>query len=260
MSYFAAYGRLIAADAKVKLAHRADFAFILLGMIATSLASGAALYLMVGQGGTMAGYSRYELVFMQGFMFCTYAFESSFCNAMYMLETWLKNGNFVRYYLRPVHPIKTLLLERFHPQGLIVLGVGLAFCGFALAHLPDLVDTRFVLAFLLLWPLAALLLTTINLAAISSCFFVGEFFPVFHTVGKITDMSRYPFEVFPKLMRHAFQLLPLAGLVWLPCQVLLRGEPLLPILAGMLLLAAVSLGLLNWQWRAGMRRWAGAGG
>ncbi|WP_028451712.1 ABC-2 family transporter protein [Chitinilyticum aquatile] len=258
--FLTAWWRMTVADCKVKLENRADFGLIIAGMFFTSVASGATLYLMLGQGGSIAGYSRYELLFMQGFMFLAYVFESSCCNAMYMLETWLKNGNFIRYYLRPVHPLQMLVLERFHPQGLVVAATGLAFCGFALANLPGVFGPAFVLQMVLLLPLAAIVLNAINQMAIASCFFLGEYFPVFHTVGKLTDMSRYPFELFPRIARGAFMLLPLAGIVWWPCQVLLKGQPLLPVLGAMTLIAGGSVLLLMWLWRAGMRRYAGAGG
>ncbi|XZG69005.1 ABC-2 family transporter protein [Chitinibacteraceae bacterium HSL-7] len=259
-AFLRAWRYLIVADCKAKLDNRADFVLIITGMFFTSVSSAATLYLMLGAGGTIAGYTRYELIFMQGFMFLAYVFESSFCNAMYMLETWLKNGNFVRYYLRPVHPLQMLVLERFHPQGFVVAGTGLAFCWFALSHMPGVFGWHFMLGMLVLLPLSSIVLNAINQMAIASCFFLGEYFPVFHTVGKLTDMSRYPFELFPKLARSAFMMLPLAGIVWWPVQVLLKDASLVNVAVVMLVIAAVSLGLLVWQWRAGMRRWAGAGG
>lgn len=259
-NFFSAWRLLIAADCKVKLESRADFFLIILGMIFTSVSSGATLYLMLGSGGTIAGYTRYELLFMQGFMFLTYVFESSCCNAMYMLETWLKNGNFIRYYMRPVHPLQMLILERFHPQGIVVASTGLAFCIFALLHMPGVFGVEFMLAMLLLLPLASIILNTINQMAIASCFFFGEYSPVFHTVGKLTDMSRYPFELFPKLARNAFMLLPLAGIVWWPCQVLLKKKELLTVMPVMLLIASASVALLAWMWREGMYRYSGSGG
>ncbi|WP_047394572.1 ABC-2 family transporter protein [Chitinibacter sp. ZOR0017] len=259
-AFFTAWRRLALADCKVKLESRADFALIVCGMFFTSVSSGASLYLMLGNAGEIAGYNRYELIFMQGFMFLTYVFESSCCNAMYMLESWLKNGNFVRYYLRPIHPLQMLLLERFHPQGLVVAATGLAFMGFALAHLPGVWSLGFVLQLVILLPLASITLNAINQMAIASCFFFGEYSPVFHTVGKLTDMSRYPFELFPKLARQVFMLLPLAGIVWWPCQVLLRQQPIWQVAPLMLLIASGSVAALMWLWRAGMQRYAGAGG
>ncbi|UXY15807.1 ABC transporter permease [Chitiniphilus purpureus] len=259
-AFFSAWRRLVLVDCRSKLESRADFVLILLGMFFTSVSSAATIYLMLGASNTIAGYNRYELIFMQGFMFMAYVFESSCCNAMYMLESWLKNGNFVRYYLRPIHPLQMLILERFHPQGLIVAITGISFLSFAVAHLPGVWSSTFLLHLLILLPLASITLNAINQMSIASCFFFGEHSPVFHTVGKLTDMSRYPFELFPKMVRQVFMLLPLAGIVWWPCQVLLRQQSIWLVAPLMLLIAAGSVTTLIWLWQLGMRRYAGAGG
>ena len=260
MGFATAYRKLLVADARAKLANRADFALILLGVLATTFASAATLYFMLGAQGQLAGWSRGELIFMQGFMLCIFAPQSACYNGMFWVEWWLKNGNYIRFYQRPAHPLLLLALERFHPQGFIVLAIGLLYCALGLALAATPLSAGFWLAALLLWPLAVILLWAINLLAISSVFWLGESDPVFATVSRFTDMSRYPLEIFPQLAQRVFMLLPLAALVYWPARVMLRSSSLPATWLGMATLAVLCMALLDRVWHAGLRRWAGAGG
>ncbi len=258
--FWQAYRRMLGTEARARLENRADFALMILGVLATSLSTAATLYFMVGESGRIAGWGRGELIFMQGFMFCIFAPQSACYNGMFWLEHWLKTGHFLRFYLRPAHPLLLLALERFHPQGFVVLTIGLAYCAFGLWGSPILAEPVFYLGFILLMPLAAVVLWAINMAAISTSFWIGEAYPVFMTVGKLTDMSRYPLDLFPKLAATLFMALPLAGTVWWPCQALLRGANLPLTILAMVALAGACTLLLHWMWQGGMRRYAGAGG
>ncbi|WP_027468727.1 ABC-2 family transporter protein [Deefgea rivuli] len=258
--FWRAYRRMVGSEARARLENRADFALIILGVAVTSLSTAATLYFMLGATGTIAGWNRGELIFMQGFMFCIFAPQSACYNSMFWLEHWLKTGAFLRFYTRPANPLLLLALERFHPQGFIVLVIGLAYCLFGLWGSSLLFEPMFYVGFALLMPLSALVLWVINLAALSTCFWLGESHPVFMTTGKLVDMSRYPLDLFPKLATMIFMALPLAGTVWWPCQALLRNASLPLTWLGMALLAGVCVAGLNWMWQAGMRHYAGAGG
>ncbi|QZA80927.1 ABC-2 family transporter protein [Deefgea piscis] len=258
--FWRAYWRMVGSEARARLEHRADFALMILGVTATSLSTAATMYFMLGASGTVAGWHRGELIFMQGFMFCIFAPQSACYNGMFWLEHWLKTGAFLRFYTRPANPLLLLALERFHPQGFVVLAIGLAYSLFGLWGSPLLSEPLFYLGFVLLLPLSALVLWVINLAAISTCFWIGESDPVFSMSGKLTDMSRYPLDLFPKLATMIFMALPLAGTVWWPCQALLRSANLPLTVLGMAALALICVGLLNGMWQRGMRRYAGAGG
>lgn len=260
MTFATAYLRMARADAAAKMENRADFGLIMLGVISTSLASMLTVYFMLGASGTVMGWSRGEIIFMQGFVFTIFAPQSSCFNAMYWVEVWLKNGNFTRFYTRPGHPLLLLMLEKFHPQGFICLFTGLAYCVFGLWNTPYLTDWLFWIKFAIMLPFAAIVLLSINMMAVSSCFWFGESFAMQITVGKLTDMSRYPLELFPKIARYAFMALPLAGIVWWPSLALLRDANVWSTIALMGLIAVGSLYALHWQWKLGMRHWAGAGG
>ncbi|KAF0813745.1 hypothetical protein IGB42_01424 [Andreprevotia sp. IGB-42] len=258
--YYTLFSRLVIADTKAKLADRADFFLIMLGIASTTLTSAATVWLLAGSTGQIAGWDRGGLIFMQGLMIVSYSLQSACFNAQYWLETWLKDGNFLRFYLRPIHPVVLLSLERFHPQGIPLFMVGIAYCVFGAQHYAAVHAWWFIPAFIVLAALSALIYLAINLIAAGSAFWMGDTFPVLMTTGRLTEMARYPVDIFPALGRAVFQVLPLAVLAYWPAQALLKDTSLPATLVGMTLFAATGLWLLDRMWKAGMRRYEGAGG
>ncbi|UXY15458.1 ABC transporter permease [Chitiniphilus purpureus] len=255
-----AFGRLARAELHAKLANRTEFLLIGLGVFATSLATAATLYLLAGQQGSIAGWNRYDLIFLQGFMLLAYSLQSGMFNAQFMLSRWLRDGSYLRTYLRPVHPLLQLALERFHPQGFLVMAFGLGYCVLAVWAGGTAQPWWFWPAFALLWLLAAVTFTAINLMAAASAFWFGEAWPTQSLVGRVTDMARYPLDMLPWLPRQCFMWLPLGALGYWPGRALLHGTPLLPVLGYMLLACAVSVWGAHRLWHAGMRHYEGAGG
>ena len=258
--YLTLFRRLIVADTKAKLSDRADFLLIVLGVASTTLTSAATIWLLAGDTGRVAGWDRSGLIFMQGMMLVSYSLQSACFNAQYWLESWLKDGSFLRFYLRPMHPVVLLSLERFHPQGIVLLLVGCAYCAFGAYPYAAAHQWWFVPTFLLASALSALSYLAINLVAAGSAFWMGDTFPVITAANRLTDMARYPVDIFPALGRAAFQVLPLAVLAYWPAQALLKQTSLPLTLLAMSCFAVASLWVLHWVWLAGMRRYEGAGG
>ncbi len=99
---------LASQNIKVRLQYRFDFFMGAAGMIIVNLSRFFSIWLIFGSVPVLAGWSYYEILFLQGFVMLAGSFEYLFFDHLWQLNEDIMQGVFTKYYLRP-HEINPIL-------------------------------------------------------------------------------------------------------------------------------------------------------
>ncbi|MFF2409943.1 ABC transporter permease [Streptomyces sp. NPDC058092] len=198
----------------------------------------------------VAGWNFHQVLFLLGFSLLPRGLDRMFTDQLWILARKLvQNGEFFRYLIRPVHPLFSLLSERFlYPDGFGELLTGAALTWYAADQLGlDLSAGQWLLAPLLVL-CAALILAALKTLFASLAFWTTNSFPALYAANQLGDFSGYPLDLYhPSLRWLLTWLLPYAFTAYVPASYLLFGH--LHMLPWMLLVTVglVTLALVVWH-------------
>jgi ABC-2 type transport system permease protein len=246
------------------LVYRADF---LVGMIGFLLRIGLNVLLLeviFAQAPALAGWTLDQALLLLGLAMCCRGLDHTFTDQLWELARKLvQRGELVRYLIRPVSPLFTLLSERFlYPDGLGELLGGVAVTGYAVSRLAgagaDLGGPGRWLLTAGLVGCGALVYACVKLVLASAAFWTVTSLQLMTSVYEVSEAARYPLQVFPAPIRGVLVgILPFAFTGFVPADYLLHGPgPLAaaaPLVAAALVLAAAAV------WRRGLDRFEAVG-
>jgi ABC-2 type transport system permease protein len=242
------------------LAYRADFLVGAFGFAVRVGLNVGLLAVVFGQVRALGGWTFDQALLLLGLAITCRGLDHTVTDQLWELGRKLvQRGELVRYLIRPVNPLFTLLSERFlYPDGVGELVAGVAVAGYAVhrVDLPGPAARWLVAAGLVLC--GALVYSAIKLLLASLAFWTVTSLQVMAAVYEVSETARYPLQVFPAPVRLVLvTVLPFAFTGYVPARYLLHGADALtvaaPVVAGLLLLAALAV------WRRGLERFEAVG-
>lgn len=198
----------------------------------------------------IAGWHYHQVLFLLGFSLLPRGLDRMFTDQLWILARKLvQSGEFYRYLIRPVHPLFSLLSERFlYPDGLGELLTGAALVWYAAAHLEHGPSAGQLLLAPLLVLCGALILASIKTLFASLAFWTTNSFPALYAANQLGEFSGYPLDLYhPSLQWLLTWLLPYAFTAYVPTTYLVFGSThMLPWLF-VVTAALVTLALLVWH-------------
>lgn len=240
--------------------YRVDF---LIGMFAFMLNQGAGLlflYVIFQNITNLAGFTIDQILLMYGLSLIPKGIDHLFFDNLWLLPRIVRQGTMDRYLLRPVNPLFTFLIERFQPDafGEIILGSALVITTAIRMELS--VTIWNVLAILVFIGLGIFLFTALKLITSSTSFWLKNSYPLMQITYNISDFTKYPLNIYPKLIQRLMTfVIPFALVSYYPGLYVFGRMDFLEVFSYLVIVLSIlmSLGLLVWN--KGLKHYESAG-
>jgi ABC-2 type transport system permease protein len=207
-------------------------------------------------------WSRDEVLFIYGFSLVPMAFFDAFAMSFYMFsDKYIVQGELDRLLLRPLSSLFQLFMEGISFDFIADLTLGFGLLGYAWHRVGPAIDVLVLLEFLAMVFGAWGVLTGVFLAMTSISFWSQDRLSFLPPVYNLLNFARYPLNIYRPAIRVLLTfIVPFGFVAFYPSTAFLKsGEnfrhyALAVPFAGVFMLA---LGALTW--RAGIRRYSGAG-
>lgn len=261
----AAYRALIRSRISAQASYRASFTVDIAAQVLVAIVEFAEIYVVFHQVRSLGGFSFAEVTLLYGLATVAFGLSDAVVGHLDRLPFYVRNGQLDAFLLRPLSGLGQLVTSDFALRRVGRVGTSLVLLAAALVALDvDWTPARAVL--LVVTPLAgAVIFSAIFVATSSVGFWMVEGSEIANgfTYGG-NYLASFPFSVFGTTMRRLFTfVIPVAFVAYLPALALLgRDDPMgLPAWTSwsavpVSLLACVAAWL---AWRAGLRRYVGAG-
>ncbi|MGE7433048.1 MULTISPECIES: ABC transporter permease [Kitasatospora] len=225
--------------------YRMDFLLGAGGLLLRVVCQVAVIGMVFRQVPEIAGWHYDQVLFLLGFSLLPRGLDRMFTDQLWILARKLvQNGEFFRYLIRPVHPLFSLLSERFlYPDGFGELLTGAGLVWYAAGRLTLTADTTRLLVAPVLVLCGTLILASIKTLFASLAFWTTNSFPALYAANQLGDFSGYPLDLYhPSLRWLLTWLLPYAFTAYVPASYLLFGRArplpwLFAVTAGLVALA-----------------------
>lgn len=216
--YIKLYGMFLAQYMKTLMQSKVDF---FIGFIAFFFiqASGIAfLYLVFAQIPDLSGWRFEELLFIYGFAQIPRGLDHMFTDYIWILAgNVVVRGQFDRYLLRPLNPLFQLMAERFQPDGIGEVVIGILLLIYSYIKLDLSLKGYQWLIMLLMIGAATIIYTSIKLFFASLAFWIKRSQSILYMFYMTADFSKYPIGIYHKLIRYFITfIIPFALTAYIP--------------------------------------------
>lgn len=253
--------RLLAAQyLKARMSYRADFLVSFVFMLLWFLPSFFSVVVLFANIRSLAGWSLEELVFVFGFYMVAMVPNGVFFQNVWQLPWKVRNGDFIKYYFRPLNMMFYYMSETIDIMSLNGFPIGLALMAWSSVKLGLVWTAARVGLTLVLLASASLVVCAIMVASASTAFWLTNAHSFLNLASRFRENARYPMTIFNGALRFAFSVaLPIGFMAFYPSQLILRPAeagpvPWLTPVAGL-----ASFGVACLVWSRGARKWSGTG-
>jgi ABC-2 type transport system permease protein len=245
---------------KGRMQYRADFIISSIGMFFSSLITLGVFWVIFDSVPDLAGWSLNEMVFIYAFYMIAISPMQIIFDHFWQLRFNLQQGNFLKYYFRPLNMMFYYISEMFDLKGLtqLFVGIGLLIYSAAKLHI-EWTLIRVVLLFITLFSAALVQISIVVLAACAS-FWVLDSYPVLGLAWRLREFAPYPMTIFDGAFRFTFTyILPIGFIAFYPSQIFLRPQDVSPIIYLSPLIGLGMFSLTYWVWIKGVNSYTGTG-
>jgi ABC-2 type transport system permease protein len=226
--YIRIYRLFLAQYIKTTMQSKVDFLMGFLAFFATQIMGIIFLFVVFNQIPSLDGWSFYEVLFIYGFAQIPRGIDHIFTDYIWILgQNMVLEGSFDRYLLRPIHPLFHICADRFQPDGLGELIIGLVIVAIAAANLSLVITPLIVLLFIASVLLGAVIYTSIKLFFASLAFWIKDSIPLMTVVYNFAEFAKYPVGIYNAPLRFILSyIIPFAFVAFYPAAGFLGRRPL----------------------------------
>ncbi len=258
--YTKIYLKILAQDLKSKMSYRADFIISTLGMVLTNVAGFVSFWILFQNFSSINGWGYYEMLFLYGFSLIAVTPQQCFFDNNWNLRIAVREGDFIKYYFRPINMFFYYQSEIFDIKGLGQLAFGIATVAYSWYKLA-LPVTFFAIVKLIIFLISAsLVMVALQNASAATCFWMQNSFYILDFAVKMKDYAKYPITIFNPVFRFIFTfILPIAFVAYYPSIVILRPDSI-PVLSYLSPVVGVVFFYLSYKfWMYGASKYSGTG-
>ncbi|WP_419992408.1 ABC transporter permease [Streptomyces boninensis] len=260
--YLASAARLYRMRFQAQLEYRADFAIGLLGALCLHAAGFGAVWLILRQVPDIAGWTMWQLAVTYALAIMPRGLCVMFLDGVWELRHLVARGELDQLLTRPVSPLLQLCTLRANPAGAgdVVLGSVLLWA--AAGHGAYEVSAVAVVVLVVAVLNGVVVVGALNLVTNSLVFWDGaEKNNVSFLVGNTAELAKFPLTLYDNAVRLLFTfVLPFGLLSYYPTLALgAGGWEVAARMALVVVGGAATAGVAALVWRAGLRRYQGAG-
>ena len=245
---------------KARMSYRVDFIISTFGIVFGNIPSFLGLFVIFSNVPSLAGWSLDELMFIYGFTVLSMSVVQVFFDNIWQLRWQVQNGNFIKYYFRPLNMMFYFMSEVVDLKGFPQIAIGIGLVAWSSIRIGIVWTFARVIGSLCMLASASLVMVGLMTAAASTAFWIVNSFSLLMLVSRMRDYARYPLTIFNGIFRVIFSVIvPIGFVAFYPVQWILhsRDAGLVPFLTPIAGAACFALGYLVWS--RGTRRWSGTG-
>jgi len=210
---------------------------------------------------SLEGWGFYEILFVYGFAQIPRGIDHMFTDLIWILgQDMVLDGSFDRYLLRPINPLFHICADRFQPDGLGELVIGVIILAIAASQLSLVITPFWVLFFIVSVLLGTVIYTSIKLFFASLAFWIKDSISIMSLAYSFSDYAKYPLSIYNTPVRFILSyVIPFAFVAYFPAAALLGKENLLPIIGLEAAVAAVAWVIAYQTFKIGVNRYESAG-
>jgi ABC-2 type transport system permease protein len=255
------YRIFLAQYIKTLIEYRADFMIGIFSFIFTQFAGILFLYLVFEQIPSFNGWEFNEILFIYGFFQIPRGIDHLFTDNIWLIPNKVRQGEMDRYLVRPINEFFHLVAERFQPEaiGELVLGIGILIY---VVPQVELVMTPFDIIYIILFVLiGAWVYTSIKLIMASVSFWIKDSMPLISFVYDTAEFVKYPLSIYPKWIQIIVTyIIPFAFTAYFPGAYLLGYEPNALSLLVQAFVTTLVIWLIAYRvWKIGLANYTSAG-
>lgn len=259
--YTKLYGMFLSQYLKALMHSRTDFIIGFLAFFLIQFGGIAFIALVFQQIPDLLGWSFYQLLFIYGFANIPRGLDHMFTDYLWLLAgNVVVNGEFDRYMLRPIHPLFQIIAQKFQPDGIGEVIIGVILVVYASAKIGIVYTPFKILIFLAMIIFATLIYTSIKLFLASLAFWLKRSQSILFMFYQMSDFAKYPLEIYHKSIRTFITyIVPFALTAYIPASYFLGSSSLMDSLGKMIIISILALaaGLLTFH--KGMKRYESVG-
>lgn len=222
--YIKIYFFLISKYVKARMGYRADFIISIFGIFFENILGLAFYSVIFFQVKYIGEWSYNELVFMYGFMVISSSFFHVFFGNMFNLKSYLINGDFTKFYFRPVNILFSYVSESIDIKSIFQFIIGLFLLVTSSNSLHIVWNWSGILLLCLLILSSAIIITSVMTICASLGFWVRDPSLVMDFMLKIKDYSKYPLTIYNTPLRVLFTfVIPLGFMSYYPSLRFVKG-------------------------------------
>lgn len=256
---------LLAASLQAQMSYRGAYLYEAIGRFLTTGLEVVAVFVMFGHVGDLAGWTRWEVVYLFGIANVSLGIAELLCDGLREMPALVRLGGFDGILVRPAPALVQVLGRQCRPMhaGRIVQGAIATACALAALDLsPGPVEAAMLAVNVLA---SAVVYGAILIASAATCIFTVESSEAFNafTYGGV-QMTQFPVSIYRPWLRHLFLwVIPVGYTSYFPALVVLGKEDVLALPAVMPwltpLVAGAFLGLTLLYWCYAVDRYRSTG-
>jgi len=248
---------------KSRMEYKADFFASLVANVFVS-ASGLlfVIFLMDGEVvKSLQGWSRDEVLFINGYSFIAMAFFGMFARNLYRFgDRYVIQGEFDRVLLRPLNSVCQVLFESFNLESLGSLAVGIGLIVYTSGQLQ--IDIGILdIAWLILSGLSGgVILISVFVILASLSFHFEDRLGIGAPVYNLIRFGRYPLPIFNNIIQFILKwVVPFAFVAFYPATYFFEKRDFAYYCYSTPLVACVCFGLASLAWNFGVSKYSSTG-
>ena len=233
--YMRLYGMFLAQHLKAMMHSRMDFFVGFLAFFLIQFGGLAFIALVFQQIPTLMGFGFFELLFIYGFANIPRGIDHMFTDYLWLLAGHVVvDGEFDRYLLRPLPPLFQIIAQRFQPDGIGEVAIGLVLLIYASMKLALTWSLGKLVTLIGMILLATLIYTSIKLILASLAFWIKRSQSILFLFYSTSEFAKYPLEIYHKAIRSTLTfIVPFALTAYIPAAYFLGRLSLLEALLKM---------------------------
>lgn len=245
-----------------RMEYKNDLIIGIFGFFIQNVAAVLSIYFIIKNIPSLSGWNMYQMGFLYGFTMMPIAIDHLFTDELWRVAYFrVRNGDLDSYFLRPVPVLFQVISERFQPEafGELIVGLAMLFtCGLKcnIRWTIGKAAVIFVATFF-----GALIVTGIKILTASPAFILKKSGYIMQIMYNFRDYTRYPFGIYPKIMKILVLVaFPFGLIISLPVETLMFGNYNPWILCGVIIvMAIIFLTISCFVWRECAKRYESTG-
>lgn len=262
MNYLRLYWIYLKRSFVAKMEFKMDFFIGIAGFFIQNLAYILTIFFIVNSIPSLNGWNMNQMGFLYGFTLMPITIDHLFTDELWRIAYFrVARGDVDCYFLRPISVLFQIIAERFQPDALgeLILGIVMMFIYGPKCNIP--LNWEIILLFFVTTFAGALCITSIKIFASSFAWVFKRSGYIVQILYNFRQYARYPLSIFPRIIRFLLTfILPFGLISSIPVEAMFfNNHNILILCAEIILLSILLLSFSLFIWKINISKYESTG-